>query len=366
MIKTVTPKRTLWQDAVARRTRAIAGLGAAVAWLRREGVPFKIFAPRGFIAAHAAELAPLSREGVLFATPGGLDDHFLLAHADQHGSFVVSNDLFQDHVRDRGYDAGWLAYHRVPFMFDPDFAPAPDAVVRMREYARGAADPSVGPGLARPDPRSAAAAAPWGCGTRAQKKKTLSTARVDDDESSSTAAVVATGEEDDGACRRRVRPDAASSLPAGEPTSSSSLRVPATAVKHVIGRGGATVKAMEEAHGVRLRVEDRDSDEALVSAGGGTPEARAAALDDVRAIVDRVCGGGGTRTRDERRRPPRPAERDELAGDDAMDIDESASDHHHYTGGTPVVTTVVAAPPPEEPPPPPPPPMGAPVPLASR
>ena len=115
-------------DASAIRAAELRGLQLAVEYWATAGVGFKIFAPRGWIDDHP-EVAELQRASLLFATPGGRDDHFLIQHADVHGSFVVSYDRFLDHVRDRGYDGRWLDYHRVPFMFDPSFAPDPDALL---------------------------------------------------------------------------------------------------------------------------------------------------------------------------------------------------------------------------------------------
>ncbi|KAH8092798.1 Zc3h12a-like ribonuclease NYN domain containing protein [Aureococcus anophagefferens] len=100
-------------DASAIRAAELRGLQLAVEYWATAGVGFKIFAPRGWIDDHP-EVAELQRASLLFATPGGRDDHFLIQHADVHGSFVVSNDRFLDHVRDRGYDGRWLDYHRAP------------------------------------------------------------------------------------------------------------------------------------------------------------------------------------------------------------------------------------------------------------
>ena len=55
----------------------------------------------------------LQREEVLFSTPGGVDDDFMLAYANNTwGCWIVSNDRFADHVRDKGYRADWVEYHR--------------------------------------------------------------------------------------------------------------------------------------------------------------------------------------------------------------------------------------------------------------
>ena len=134
------------KDPATRRQCALEGLRLCVEFLIEADVAFKIFAPRGWVDDHP-ETEPLQRSKLLFATPGGADDRFLLRHAEAHGSFVVSNDRFLDHARDRGYAQRWLDYRRVPFMFDPSFAPDPDAVARIRIAADGRAPAwAAGPG----------------------------------------------------------------------------------------------------------------------------------------------------------------------------------------------------------------------------
>ena len=134
------------KDPSVRRQCALEGLRLCVEFLIEADVAFKIFAPRGWVDDHP-ETEPLQRSKLLFATPGGADDRFLLRHAEAHGSFVVSNDRFMDHARDRGYAQRWLDYRRVPFMFDPSFAPDPDAVARIRIAADGRAPAwAAGPG----------------------------------------------------------------------------------------------------------------------------------------------------------------------------------------------------------------------------
>jgi hypothetical protein len=66
----------------------------------------------GGLQGHGEPLKELQRQELLFATPGGLDDDFMLAHANRWGSWVVSNDRFLDHVREKGYRPDWLNHHR--------------------------------------------------------------------------------------------------------------------------------------------------------------------------------------------------------------------------------------------------------------
>lgn len=102
-------------SAEAKRTKALEGLMLCIEYFTTAAIAFKIFVPRGFMDEYD-ELGELEQAGVLFATPGGLDDNFMISHADNHGSFIVSNDRFHDHATQRGYDQRWLDYHRVPFM----------------------------------------------------------------------------------------------------------------------------------------------------------------------------------------------------------------------------------------------------------
>jgi len=43
------------------------------------------------------------------------------------------------------YDASWVAFHRVPYMWEPEFAADPNALARVASYQAGAAEPRFGP-----------------------------------------------------------------------------------------------------------------------------------------------------------------------------------------------------------------------------
>ena len=299
------------KDPSVRRQCALEGLRLCVEFLIEADVAFKIFAPRGWVDDHP-ETEPLQRSKLLFATPGGADDRFLLRHAEAHGSFVVSNDRFMDHARDRGYAQRWLDYRRVPFMFDPSFAPDPDAVARIRIAADGRAPAwAAGPGCedmaesspemerhrprSRPhspersppspvfSPHSPAFGSPGGRrsedafaspgGRRSEALERL--AAIND----ATAA----------------RVEAAADIvlgpagPAKMDDTTECLAVPRAAVGRVIGKRGATIKGIERDSGCRVRVVDGDDDgdDAEVRVSHPDEARRAAALDAVLAIVER-------------------------------------------------------------------------------
>jgi len=133
----------------ARIQLDIEGLWISCEYFERSGIPFKAFAARGFIEAHGEPFRDLQRRQLLFATPGGVDDDFMLAHANRWGSWVISNDRFLDHVREKGYRSDWIDYHRSGFMWDPNFELEPNAQQRMLQYHRtGIFSPSMQPGLA--------------------------------------------------------------------------------------------------------------------------------------------------------------------------------------------------------------------------
>lgn len=252
------------RDPVVRKQKAVEGLQLALDYFLELNVDLKIFAPQSFVEDH--ELVALRRAGLLFVTPGGLDDQFMLGHADEHGSFIVSNDQFRDHVRDRGYMADWLDFHRVPFMFDPKFVPATDALDRMRAVSNGKAPPPV--------------------------------------------------------ARRTVH-----KAPEVLPPTVQLLRVPRCAVGRIIGKRGANIRALELDYGVKIRI-DRDAppdEPAVVRVASPDPTKRAnavAAIDDIAQRARRLDfpDAPPPRRHDDDTRP-REEERPVFVVD-AMDIDD--------------------------------------------
>ena len=274
-------------DASAIRAAELRGLQLAVEYWATAGVGFKIFAPRGWIDDHP-EVAELQRASLLFATPGGRDDHFLIQHADVHGSFVVSNDRFLDHVRDRGYDGRWLDYHRVPFMFDPSFAPDPDALLRMRAFHDGTApDFALATRARARAPPAAAAAAP------PPRARAPAAPTADVAPGPRTAQALALFEARDETCLALVSEVAAVAAPGALTTlvgdDTERLVVPRQAVGRVIGKRGATIQGIERNSGARVRVDDggdRSSDIAGILIAGA-PDQRAQAVEAITDIVSR-------------------------------------------------------------------------------
>ena len=284
-------------DGAARRAAGLRGLSLAIDFFTAAGIAFKVFAPRGWVDDHP-ELEGLRRASVLFATPGGRDDAFMLAHADNHGSFIVSNDRFLDHVADRGYDKRWLDFHRVPFMFDPSFAPDPDALERMRAVHAGAAPPYAAPKRARDPDAAAAAAARAGAAAppsavvvvrgppprqqRAQHQQRAQPRPLQ----SRTAQALALFADRDGALLDRV------ALAAAAPGDAAveSVLVPRAAVGRIIGSRGANIQEIERNSGARvdvLRDDDANADIAEVRVTHEDAACRAQAVEAITDIVSR-------------------------------------------------------------------------------
>ncbi|KAJ1462225.1 Zc3h12a-like ribonuclease NYN domain-containing protein [Pelagophyceae sp. CCMP2097] len=285
----------------ARRSAGLRGLQLAIEYFATAGVSFKIFAPRGFVDDHA-ELEALLRAGVLFATPGGLDDNFMIAHADNHGSFVVSNDRFLDHARDRGYDQRWLDWHRVAFMFDPSFAPDPDALERMRAAHDGNVPAFAAPRRARlrpprqndaaansaaapprRPPASSEAADPPSPASEQQRRYSI----IGHGTASGHGMASVVGE--DAAALPMSDAPLADAAPAVETrVETRVVRVPLDAVGRIIGKRGANVQRVERETGCKVDVAkspayggDGETDVTV----RGPPASVSAALEAIRAAV---------------------------------------------------------------------------------
>ena len=196
-----------YSDASEKRRQALEALRMVLVYFRERQVEATIFAPRGFVDGQRPEIEVFEEAGLLFVTPGGLDDNFFLQHADERGSFIVSNDRFLDHVRDRGYSQAWLDFHRIPFMFKPEFSPEPDAIVRMQKYHLGGTDPKYGPRRARPELKVL------------EEKVEVPTEVLPED--------------------------------------LSILTIDRAEVGRIIGKKGATVSRLEETHHVRINIKDK-------------------------------------------------------------------------------------------------------------
>lgn len=259
-----------------KRAKALEGLELCVAFCRSAGLPFKIFVPRGFLDAYPE----LEQLGLCFPTPGGLDDSFMIGHADLHGSFIISNDRFQDHAAQRGYDQKWLDYHRVPFMFDPNFAPDPDAIMRMKapvpEWAgRGKARIVTTP----PPPPQRTPSRHHHLQQQQQQRQ-----RVHDEDV---------------------------------------IQIPRTLVGRLIGKGGSTIHAIEEDHDVRVHVDKESGGGGISTANvwikAPDKEKRERAMETIRALIDDgPSGSSGSSSSSSR--PAAEGDRDEM---DTTDDDYS-------------------------------------------
>jgi hypothetical protein len=63
--------------------------------------------------------------------------------------FVISNHAIPWHRLRTRYDAAWVAFHRVPYMWEPEFAADPNGLARVAAYQAGAAQPCFAPLRAR-------------------------------------------------------------------------------------------------------------------------------------------------------------------------------------------------------------------------
>ncbi|GBG25210.1 NEDD4-binding protein 1 [Hondaea fermentalgiana] len=85
-----------------------------------------------------ARLQALQQEGTLFASPSGEhDDLYILDYCFRTDGFLVSNDKYRDHRRERNLDPDWIEARRIGFMFVRDsFLPNPDHIMRLEDFVR--------------------------------------------------------------------------------------------------------------------------------------------------------------------------------------------------------------------------------------
>mmetsp|Transcript_21440 Transcript_21440/g.38518 ORF Transcript_21440/g.38518 Transcript_21440/m.38518 type:complete len:402 (+) Transcript_21440:550-1755(+) len=83
-------------------------------------------------------LMALQEEGLLFASPSGEhDDLYIIDYCYRTDGFLVSNDKYRDHRRERNLDPDWIDARRIGFMFVRDtFLPNPDHIIRLEEFVR--------------------------------------------------------------------------------------------------------------------------------------------------------------------------------------------------------------------------------------
>ncbi|KAK3250578.1 hypothetical protein CYMTET_40047 [Cymbomonas tetramitiformis] len=246
------------------------GLRQCLDYWHTSGVPTKVFAPFAFVSHDAEDgfLRALQAAEVLFTTPGGLDDDFMLSHADKYGSFIVSNDRFLDHSTKHHFDPGWLAYHRIGFMWDPAFAPDPNGVERLRQHYLGLTPPPFAAGRLRQPraPTAPSSTVPAAQSGRGAPSSVTSPATVlstqvlpGGDESMNTDVIVETVVKTKSLLRKQVGEDTPEVLV---------LEVPRGAAGRIIGARGTNIKALQELSGASVRV-DTGQDPCIVHAQGG-------------------------------------------------------------------------------------------------
>ena len=190
-------------------------------------------------------------------------------------------------------------------MYDPSFAPDPDALARMRSVHDGAAPAWAAPtkarggGAAGAPPRSAASAPPVvGAPSRAAAPSAPSYASRDApatplcgspgghrlSPASRTAQALALFADHEDTVLERVRAAAELVRPDGV----ESLLVPRQAVGRIIGKKGATIRELEKRSGARIQINQNSGDDvAEVLITGADAAARATALAAVEDVVSR-------------------------------------------------------------------------------
>ena len=113
---------------------------------QRNAESVKIFGPRGWCESTPGLVQMRNSGELLFATPGGLDDKFMLQTAEEQGAFLVSNDRYLDHSE---FSQEWVTFHRIPFMHAPNFVAERDALDRIASYERDQSHPMFDAGRAR-------------------------------------------------------------------------------------------------------------------------------------------------------------------------------------------------------------------------
>ena len=104
----------------------------------------KAFSPQSFCDSGVARA--MMRQGLLFCSPTASMTDYVVAYAERHAAFIVTNEKYPEHVA-MGYSESWLAFHCVPFMWQPGFAPCPLAMERMQVSHHHQTPPHCSPDL---------------------------------------------------------------------------------------------------------------------------------------------------------------------------------------------------------------------------
>ena len=96
-----------------------AGIALAVDWFRQRGHDCFAFLP-AFAYPDMAAVHELVADGRVVATPPQhVDDLYAIEHARANGGYVLSNDLFRDHLAAPAQRA-WVAAHVIPYTWRGD------------------------------------------------------------------------------------------------------------------------------------------------------------------------------------------------------------------------------------------------------
>jgi len=134
-----------------RKVMSAQGIKLAVDFFDSQGYKVRAFFPQNTeLKAPENErnvLAGLRGRQVLVYTPSGAhDDRFIIEYAKKHDGYILSNDRYRDHVRERlGEDQEkgreldeWLRWHRISFCWvDNELLPNPEFPLPAPRQAPG-------------------------------------------------------------------------------------------------------------------------------------------------------------------------------------------------------------------------------------
>jgi hypothetical protein len=106
-------------------------------WLKSRCVSGR-FGDAAWEANDLAQLEALHARGVLFAAPSKeLDDLYVIDYAHRTDGWLVSNDQYRDHQRQRNLSPEWIEQRRIGFMFVRGaFIPSPDGIQRLERFVK--------------------------------------------------------------------------------------------------------------------------------------------------------------------------------------------------------------------------------------
>ena len=270
--------------------------------------------------------------------------HFLTQWVDscETGAFVVSNDRYLDHTE---YDAEWLAYHRIPYMHEPQFVAERGSLDRIAKYQSRLSAALYDPGRARTGAgtqgSTAALQIDWfpappqlvpvrethdicqppplethivpqhlvgriigrsGANINQIRQSSGAVVDVQDSEDGVTAIVTLQGSNNARAKARaaidiliKPRPQNNHTHTAVPPAVAQEMKdtfqIPRAVVGRIIGRGGANIKELQDDSGARVDVcDDTNDPEFSLVTLRGTAAAMALAREEINSVVEQFGG----------------------------------------------------------------------------